>query len=456
MILVMTTGCTSKNNEYSEEIPIPYDWHASKDSDIFNDDIPLTPWWQSLNDPILSSLIEQSNQQNIDVTIAIHKIMATRESRKGAEADQYPHIDATANIGGTQFNNHILKAVGNSCNKKKDTLSFYELGFDAEWEIDLFRAKRHEVQATLAEEAVSCENLNDLLVTLHAEIGRNYIELRSYQCELRIIEETIDSLTTTQKLTQDLFTTGFIGVLDPLRIEQQLSLLKADRPLIQLSIDKSIYRLATLVGMPITELYNDLINPKELPSVPSNTPIGFPSQLLRNRPDIRRAEKTLAATTHRVDGAIAALFPRLSLRGFIGDITMQMNKPGLCWFAGAGLLAPIFNSREIHQNIDLSKINQQQAFNEYQKVVVLSIEETENAIASFHYELNRYDQLKIGLEIVEKRYQEITQLYNTGFKSYLELLEDQRAYLEMLELILKSKANATLHYISIYKALGAF
>jgi outer membrane protein TolC len=186
--------------------------------------------------------------------------------------------------------------------------------------------------------------------------------------------------------------------------------------------------------------------------------LGVPAELLRRRPDIRKAERELAAATEYTSVAIASLFPRLSLRGFVGDISPHLHS--LCgpssatWIAGPQLLLPIFNSKLLQQDVSLNKIKTRRALYTYQKTVLEALEEAENAIAAFHSEQQRQQQLQLAQKLAEEAYELTYQLHQRGFKSYLEVLESYRHFLEAQEGVMQSQLQLTMHYIYIYKALG--
>jgi NodT family efflux transporter outer membrane factor (OMF) lipoprotein len=302
------------------------------------------------------------------------------------------------------------------------------------------------------------ESLCDVWVTLSAEVARNYIELRGLQLRKQLILKNISSQQDSVQLTQELIEIGSASTIDLLQTEEQLSLLIAQKPLIDLSIDKAIHRLSLLLGYAPGELFSELCASGDLPRLPNEKPIGLPSDLLRRRPDIRRAERNLAAATESFGSAIAALFPRLSLYGFVGEINTRLksltNGQGVAWFAAPQLLFPIFNSRLLKQDVEASKIQAHQALFEYQKTVLDALEEVENAIASFRYEFERNEQLDHARHTDQMASQLTLQLYQKGIKDYLAVQIANRSLLAVEDTHIQSRIALLLHYVSLYKALG--
>lgn len=420
-------------------------------------------WWESLNDPVLTSLIERALEQNIDLSIAATRVCEARRMYAGKKGDRLPHIDGSFGYYHAYYNQNTLndilgtkKCARHSGNKNID---IFELGFDADWEIDLFGKTAHELCALKAGVESAQESLNDAWVMLSAEIGRSYIELRGYQQLLSVAEKNISSQEETVALTNDLAAVGLTNAVSQNQSEEQLHLFKVKKPLLEREINKSIFRLSVLLGQPPAALYEELrCSCATLPCLPTHKPIGVPSELLRRRPDIRKAERDVAAATERVGSAIAEMFPRFSLRGFIGDISTHLSSLGgsgsNTWIAGPQLLQPIFNSRLIEQDIQLNKIKANQVLLEYQKTVLNALEETENAIGSLNAEMNRNISLSEAMDASQRAYDLTYDLYKNGFKDYFEVSVMQRSLGNNEEAYIQSNIDVLLHYISLYKALG--
>jgi len=454
---LMVTGCTVGPKYEPPSVEIPFEWHSAPSDGMTADSPDCLRWWEALEDPCLNSLIERAALQSPDMHIAIARILQTRAERKGVSASYYPHIDGTANYGHVRYDNRFVKDIlGSSYDHQhnKRNINFFEAGFDAEWEIDLFGKTAHETKAADAAIESSKENARDVMVSLCTEVARNYIELRGLQLRLQIIQNNINDQQEMIDLTHDLLNIGMASIIDQWQTEEQLHTLAAQKPLIELSIDQTIHHLSVLLGHPPGELFCELSVSRALPQLPYDKPLGIPSELLRRRPDIRRAERDLAAATEQVGAAVAALFPRLSLRGFIGDITAHLNRPGFTWFAGPELVAPLFNSRLLRQDVDLNKVKVKQALYGYEKTVLGALEETENAIAAFHYGLGRSHDLAHAELKSYNSYEIIHELYGKGLKNYFEVLTASRSLSATQDAHIQSRIQMLMHYISLYKALG--
>jgi NodT family efflux transporter outer membrane factor (OMF) lipoprotein len=327
-----------------------------------------------------------------------------------------------------------------------------------EWEIDFFGKTAHEISALKAQEEATQEELCGIWVTLSAEIAKNYIELRGFQQRLQTIQRTIQTQEYAIQLTRELIERGVLNDGDLNRTEAEWSHLKAETPLIELNIDRAIHRLSILLGCAPGDLFECLKIASGLPHLPLEKPIGMPSDLLRRRPDIRKAERELAAATERVGSAIAGLFPRFSLTGFIGDISTNAGslfKPASAtWFAAPQLLIPIFNSRLLLQDVEYNKISTQQAIYNYQKKVLDALEESENAIASYRYHDERSKHLADAYQKYNKAFEFSQELYHKGVTDYLAVITSAKALYSSEEAVIQAHVDQLLNYVSLYKALG--
>lgn len=459
LLSIFLVGCTV-GPKYSPPVTqMQETWASPLSNGMSCESLDCFVWWKSFNDPLLNSLLERAACQNLDLFIAGQRILEARLLRKGKEAEVYPHIDASVTAGDLYCSKDILDSgIFGKNHSHKRNLGFFEVGFDADWEIDLFGFHAHQTQAAEAKIEAAEASFSDVWVTVSAEIARNYIELRALQKRRFLLEKNSENLKENHLLTQDLFAIGMANEIDLLKIEEQLNQLLSERPQIELSIDKTIHRLSILLGHPPEELICELSPLQELPSLPCEKPLGLPSELLRRRPDIRKAERNLAAATEEVGTAVAALFPRLSLYGFVGEIGTKLssmtNGNGLTWFAAPQVLFPIFNSRLLKQDVEFNQIQARKTLFEYQKTVLNALKEAENGIASFRYDQEKQEYIHQMQKLNHEAFRLSFDLYQKGFTSYFEVTASQNAILKTEEAALQSKVALLLDYIALYKALG--
>jgi len=465
LFTMLLSGCTVGPTYTTPELDLPCEWH-SETSEGMEVEEASACWWENFNDPVLNSLIERAACQNLDLAIAATRILQVRQEKKGKSAEAYPHVDLSANYDHVYYSKNglvkgLLDTAGNCKDKHiKRNVNFFELGFDADWELDFFGMRKHEVHALEAQESASEEALRDIWVSLSAEIARSYIELRGHQRALHLLNRNLIAQEGMVELHLDLVAGGVISDLDARQISNQTNILAAQRPMVQFAISRSIHHLSILLSYAPGDLFDELAVEDDciMPSLPYEKPICIPSELLRRRPDIRRAERELAAATEKVGSAIAALYPRFSLQGFIGEISTNIgslfNPASFMWAAGPQVLVPIFNSRLILEDVQMNKILTQKALYEYQKVVLTALEETENAIASFHFEGEHSKRLSEVYEGTKNALELTQQLFHTGVKSNLDVLTAIRAHIDAENNYMQSQVDQLLNYIALNKALA--
>lgn len=458
------SGCTVGPVYTPPEDETPAEWHGDIPTKMNTCSTNDLVWREALQDPLLNHLIECAAAQNLDLQIAATRVLQARTEANAKKSDLYPHIDASASNGHIYYSknalvNGLLGTVAPRKSKHvRRNVNYYEIGFDAEWEIDLFGMTKHEIAALKAHEEAVQESLCSIWVTLSAEIAKNYIEMRSLQNRLTILQRTIKAQDEAIALTEKLLDSGVVNEIGLCNAEAACSALKAQSPLLELDIDRAIHRISTLLGYAPGELYECLTAASSLPKLPEEMPLGMPSELLQRRPDIRKAERELAAATERVGSAIAGLFPRFSLTGFLGEISTHtgslFSPASATWLAGQQLLIPIFNSRLLMQDVEFNKIATQEAFYNYQKTVLEALEESENAIASYRHEAERLQNLEEVYSKHQKAELLTRQLYGEGIEDNLQVIDAAKNALNSEDVVVQSQTSLLLHYISLYKALG--
>ncbi len=463
---LLFVGCHQAAYQAPSSLGMPPTWHSTlaegiQCEEIQNQSLPTNfsssfLWWESLQDPLLNQLISQAATANKDLNLARWRLLESRLANQASLSSFYPRLDGSLTVGQAHYNpkkgTHLLNSKKQH-RKAHKNVNFFEVGFDADWEIDLFGYRRHEYKASQASAEASEQEFYGVWVTLSAEIAKNYIQLRGAQLNLTLIEKNRGYAKDRAQLNQSLNQTGFTSLFDYTAAEEQMHILETKKIAFQLEIDQAHYRLAVLMGVMPGELDIDLKSTSSLPLLPDHKPIGLPSDLLRRRPDIKKVERELAAATFKVDSAIAALFPRLSLKGFLGDLG-ALCKGDFASFIQSQLLLPIFNSQLLEQDVELNKIRVQQALCHYEKTVLEALAETENTLASFHSEIakSKILQKRLAANLQTKKWTE--QLYDQGLKNYSEVLAASDSYLALEEESLQNQINLLFDYIILYKCIG--
>jgi NodT family efflux transporter outer membrane factor (OMF) lipoprotein len=416
-------------------------------------------WWVSFNDAELDSLIQRAVQSNTDLRVAEARLRQARAVREMSAADFWPTLDASGSFARARQskNQPLIGALPLPPNFPFE-YSVYQAGFDASWEIDLFGSKRRALEASTAEWEGAIESRNDALVSLSAEVARNYVELRGGQLRLGIAQRNLRLEEEALELARARFQSGIAGELDVTRAAASAASLRAAIPPLETGIRVTMYGIAVLLGRQPGELLAELSPAKPVPPAPPEVPIGLPADLMRRRPDVRRAERTLAAETARVGLARSDWFPKLSLTGDAGMESVSLGKwfePGSrFWSLGPTLQWRALDFGRVRAEVGAQTAVQEAALATYEKAVLNALQEAEGAVVTYAQEQNRRKALEDEVAEDRRSLDMADGLYAEGRVNYLDVLDAQRALNQSEDQLAVSEQAVSLDLIALYKALG--
>lgn len=416
--------------------------------------VSLTPetlarWWTTLDDPILSYLMDQAEKNNLDLRKAQERVREARARRGLASSALFPFVD----VFGSVTENRSSENSGTG----EDT-GLYALGFDAGWELDVFGGIRRSVASADALLGVAREELHDIMVSLLAETALNYVEARTFQTRLTVAEANIQ----TQKETYELIRSRFhSGLSDELPVQQALYNLENSRsqiPSLRTGLEASKNRLSVLLGEQPGSLHQLLKDRQPVPVTPITVAVGIPAETLRHRPDIRRAERLLAARTADIGVATADLFPNFALSGMIGLESIStgnlLNWDSRTWSVGPSVIWNVFDAGAIRKTIEIQTAKKNQVLIQYESTILSALEEVENALKSYAEEQLRRQSLLSATEAAQKAVQLAQDRYKAGLVDFSNVLDAQRSLLSFQDQLAKSEGTVTANLIRMYKALG--
>lgn len=473
VFLVFLVGCSVGPNYQAPENDVADTW--TSESPVASSDEPLIKWWDVFEDPLLTKYIEMAAEYNNDVLIATSNILVARAYRQIAASSFFPLIGADVNATKTFFSkNGPLFASQPSVGNLPGTISpstglplipqfpqmqsLYNALFDATWEIDIFGKTRRTVEAADAVIGVTLEQRSDVLLTVMAEIARNYMDLRSSQQKSKLIEENIGILEKKAVLVHKQLEAGYVSLLDDENIRATLASERALLPSIEAEIYRNIYTLSVLIGAVPETLVDELKTPQPLPRAPDTVAVGLRSDLLRRRPDIRRVERSLAAATANEGVAIAKFFPTINLLGDGGLQSLMLrnlfNWGSKTWAIGGDITMPIFEGGRLMGNLKAARAETAATAHQYQQTVLNALEEAESAIITFTQDLKTCKERREAAD----RYQDLVGLSKQrnlkGLVSVLDVLDSERQLNESQQDVLKSDTTKLLDLIVLYKVLG--
>ncbi|WP_409289994.1 efflux transporter outer membrane subunit [Pseudomonas sp. KCJK8927] len=407
-------------------------------------------WWKQFDDPVLNQLVQASLEGNRDLRVAFARLKSARAIREDASNDQLPVVTsrASSEIGKGQIPGQTEQRV----NSER-----YDLGLDMAWELDLFGRIQRQIEASEAQEAVAQADLQQLQVSLIAELVDAYGQLRGAQLREKIALANLKTQEESRAITETLRDAGVGNELDVVRADARLAGVEATVPQLQAEQVRARNRIATLLGQRPDALSVDL-SPKALPAIAKALPVGDPGELLRRRPDIRSAERQLAAATANVGVATADLFPRVSLSGFLGFTAARGSQIGSsaanAWALGPSITWAAFDLASVRARLRGAKADAEGALANYEQQVLLALEESANAFSDYGKRQQRLLSLMRQSDASRKAAELASVRYREGTVDYLVLLDAERERLSAEDAQAQGEVELYRGIVSIYKALG--
>jgi outer membrane protein, multidrug efflux system len=459
LVLMLSAGVCAQSGQKKQKheakqprVEVPENWSSTSPEGTDTEVAQLREWWKTFHDAQLDAFVEEALAFNTDLKIANARVNEVRAMHGIAKAARYPEIDQVDVIARRRTVVQTPNSIGSV------TSGLFQVGFDASWELDVFGSVHNSVKAARAEVVVAEESRRDVMVTLVAEVARNYVSLRGYQRQLEVAQSNIATQRDTRHLTAVRAKAGLATELDVTRAEAQLALTEAAVPELEAGVTNSIYRISVLLGKNPEALVSVLQTPAAIPEQPPEVPVGLPSELLRRRPDVRRAEAEIVAQTARLGVAKSELYPKFELTGLLGrtatspgGLTLGL---GNFFFGGVGIRLPIFNAGRIRSNIKAQDARLDQTILVYENTLRTSFEEVESSLTSYQREREQRAQLAKAVDNNQRAVELSKELYTAGLADFLSVLEAQRALYFSENQLAESDAAVAVKLVALYKALG--
>jgi multidrug efflux system outer membrane protein len=446
-LLAMLAACAVGPNYHRPQTPAVEPRNVDAH---FTPAAPNAAWWQQFGDPVLADLEARALADNLDLHIAIARVRSARAAFSEAQYNYAPHVplDGSYSRSKEQFPGFTTSRL--------DTTSS-SVGFDASWEIDLFGHVRRQAAAAGAAVGAEQASLADAQVTVAAEVARNYFELRGTQRQIVVARDNLQNERAALHLTQVRYEAGRVTELDTDQAQSRLKATEATVPLLEAAEKRYGYRLAVLLGVSPGSLDAEL-SAVPVQAMTAPLPIGDVSALLRTRPDIRIAERNLAAATERVGVATADLFPRVSFTGFVGFLagdTSQLGKAASrAWLINPAVSWPALDYGSVHARLRAAKAEADGALSAYQKAVLTALEDFEDACVGYSTQEERLASV-IEQAQASRRAEQLAEIqYREGSINFLVLLDAQRTLLQAEDELAQAETAANTGAVAVYKALG--
>jgi outer membrane protein, multidrug efflux system len=452
--ILLLASCAVGPNYHRPDTPV--DAHfANAGEPGFVEGDAIQRYWTGFQDPVLSGLIEDALVHNKDLRIAAGNLQAARAAKRLAGFDLYP----TATLAGSYTHNLDSQQELPGLNQNERRFDTAKAGFDGLWELDLFGRVRRNYEAASGDVGAAAATLQDARVSVIAEVARNYFILRGLQDQLALTERNADNQFSTLRLTRTRLEAGRGNQLDTSRAEAQWQTTLASIPTLQASIATTRYRLSVLTGQQPTALDKILTPQAPSPPLPSLNAVGTPEQLLRRRPDVRVAERRLAAATARVGVAVGDLFPKVTLIGEVGYSAPTFGDFGQSearfFTVGPGITWAAFDIGRVRARISSAKAQTDAALGAYQSAVLGALEDTEGALINYGHSQTRREALRVAAAASDKAADLARQRFEGGLIDFLEVLDAERTALSAELLLSQSRTDCATSLVAVYKALGA-
>ena len=446
VISLLFSACAVGPDYVAPKSDLPRQWHNSTGNAQVLNAKTLANWWTTFNDSQLSQLIERSINGNFDLKKALARINEARAQRGIAKANFYPKINFGSTAGETYSGNTDQRNAR------------YSLSLDASWEIDIFGRIARSVESTQAAMEATEASYQDVMVSLVAEVALNYVQMRTSQAQLLVAEQNLLAQTEIYQLALWRWQAGLTNKLDAEQALSSVEQLTATLPSLKTQIAENQHQLAVLLGVTPASLNAELAINKSIPTANLKIAVGVPADVLRQRPDIRLAERELAAQTAQIGVATAALYPQFTLSGLIGLEAIKASNV----FTAAGLVDnvlgkmtfPIFNAGQIRQNIAVQNAKQEQALATYETTVLTALKDVENALVGMVQEQQRLEDLNRATQTAQRAMALARYQYESGLTDFLNVQQTQRTLLSLQEQSVGSQGQVSTYLISLYKALG--
>ncbi|TBW40282.1 efflux transporter outer membrane subunit [Siculibacillus lacustris] len=445
-LALLLSGCAVGPDATSTDIALPAHWQRGGDGRSVTPEA-LGEWWRDFRDPQLDSLVARAVEGNLDVASAKAKIREARALRREAVGGLLPSLDASATALRRQ-----------TAGKPTVVSDLFQGGLDASWEIDLFGANARGVEAATANTAATRDDLDAVLLTLVGDVTATYVEVRGTQARIGLAERTARSQRQTAALTRSKFEAGSASAVDTAKAEATAATTEAGIPSLQTTLAQSVHRLSILTGQAPGALAGELRRDGAIPSPRRALPKGIPADVLHNRPDVRAAERRLAAYTAKLGVAEAALYPSISLTGAISTSATRLGDLGrastIAWSWGPSITLPIFRGGTLVAARDAAAAVRDEFLLAWRSAVLTSLEDVENALVALADERVRARRLGSATDNSRRAATLSRALYQSGSASFLDVLDAERSLYTAEDALLLSRMTIATDHIALAKALG--
>jgi outer membrane protein, multidrug efflux system len=455
--LALVAGCAVGPNYTPPSEQAPQKWATQLAGGESEAPAALASWWTSFKDPDLDALMSTAVESNLTLRVAEERVREARAARDVVAGGRWPSAAASVAYSKNRYGANSYPPLGDFPGVPLD-YNLYTAGFDAAWELDLFGGVRRAVEASSAEVGAAEYARRDVLVSVLAEVARNYIDARAYQERLAITRQNIEAQQGIVELTRSRYRSGLASDLEVEQASALLTSTQAQLPALESGLAQSVHDLSVLLGENPGAMLERMSGATPIPLTPPIVPVGLPSDLLRRRPDVQHAERQLAASTAQIGVAKAELFPKFSLTGGLGITSTSTSSlfeyASRYWSVGPTMQWNLLQGGSLRANVRVQQARAEQALDTYHQTVLVALEDAENALVAYAKEQTRRQSLAQSVQSSQTAFQLSSELYRSGLVDFLNVLDAERTLYEAQDALVESTESVSLDLVQLYKALG--
>ena len=458
LVACVTACAVGPRYDIPEAHGIPAIYTSAGQAGIVSAEPAPDAWWHEFHDPRLDELVGAAMAGNPDLLAAESRVAQARALAEATGAVQYPAATFDGRVGRDKLSLNGENLALIPFKPSRSEFTDYRVGFDASWELDLFGHGRHQVEAAIARAGSTVESRNDARVVLSAEVARNYV---NYAIAVRRIEAARQTEATYAETARLVGLQHAAGVASDLELNRALADEQASTalsPALDADRQAALFRLASLTGLSAGAIAPRLEGVRTPALEPGAIPAGLPADLLRRRPDVRRAERDLAAATADAGVAVAEQFPRISLVGSLGldsvhpgELTQAASR---YWNVGPQLSIPLFSAGRLRQQAAAAEAARQAALHSYQSTVLGALADAETALVRYAADLRRAQAVRSAAHSDEGTLALTQMRYRAGEATLLEVMDAERVVCGLNDQLALVEGQLALDYVALEKALG--
>jgi len=446
--VTILSGCTLGPNYSKPAAPVPVEFKGNKDWKIAEpkDHLPKGKWWTTFGDDVLNTLEEQAGDANQSLKAAMSRVMQARAAAGIAGSELFPTVEM--NPSARRFRTDT--GGGNMV-----TANLFSLPFDLSYEIDIWGRVRRSNQAAEAELTATAADYTTVLLTLQADLARNYFQIRALDKEIDIVDRTVSLREESLRMIESRFKNGYTGRLDLERAKTESASTQAEVAALRKTRRELENSLAVLLGKPASDFS---LPPANLTTKVPEITAGLPSSLLERRPDVAAAERRMASANARIGMAEAAFFPTIRLTGSAGyqsgEASSLLDWNSRVWSLGPGISLPIFNGGRNKANLERTKAAYDETVANYRQTVLKSVQETEDGLSGLHFLSEQEKAQDRAVQAAANAEQISDERYKSGLVSYLDVVDAQRTALQARRAGIQIWGQQLVTTVKLVKALG--